>query len=459
MKKITLFLVLISAVLAIAACGPNKSKADNNKDSGVVDLNFTFWGDTLEKESIEKLVNKFNESQDKIHVKPQQIPYDNYMEKLNTMASTKTLPDIGYMVESSTAEWGNSGKLKDLSKLYEKDGVFEGKIAETTSKYRNGEIYGSPAGPGMLTMFYNKKYFEDSGVELPPHAVDQAWDWDTFVEKLKELTVDRNGKHPDDADFDEKNIATYGISNFTGLGYESFLMSNGGGLVSEDGKTILLGKKESIDAIDKLQSLMYKHHVMPKPSQASTIPSTDTALLTNRVAMSITGSWDLRSLSTAMKEKGLDLGMGVLPKMDQKVVQMNFGPPIVVFDNENTKTNWAETQEFLEFLLNPENSIDVINSGLWLPNQNDWYTDEKKLDTWANPDKSPAFKKEALVEGKEKALAKNKAFYVEDATTIEQIVNPALEQVWTGKKEAKDVIENEIIPKLKKELGDKYTFE
>ncbi|KAF1297873.1 sugar ABC transporter substrate-binding protein [Enterococcus sp. JM4C] len=459
MKKITLFLVLLSSVLAIAACGPNKSKTESNKDSDVVNLNFTFWGDTLEKESVDKLVNTFNDSQDKIKVKSQQIPYDNYMEKLNTMASTKTLPDVGYMVESSTAEWGNSGKLKDLSELYAEGGAFEGKIAETTSKYRNGKIYGSPAGPGMLTMFYNKKYFEETGVELPPHEVAKAWDWDTFVEKLKELTVDRNGKHPGEDGFDEKNIATYGISNFTGLGYESFLIGNGGGLVSEDGETILLGKKESIDAIDKLQSLMYEHYVMPKPSQASTIPSTDTALLTNRVAMSITGSWDLRSLSAAMKDKGLNLAMGVLPKMDQKVVQMNFGPPIVVFDNDNTKENWAETQEFLEFLLNPENSIDVINSGLWLPNQNDWYTDPEKLDIWANQENSPEFKKEALVEAKENALAKNKAFYVEDATTIEQIVNPALEQVWTGKKDAKDVIENEIIPKLKKELGDKYKFE
>ncbi|MCU7700122.1 hypothetical protein ODV97_08115 [Enterococcus gallinarum] len=56
----------------------------------------------------------------------------------------------------------------------------------------------------MLTLFYSTKYFEEKGVEVPPHDVNQAWDWDKFVSILKELTVDRNGNHPGDAGFDEK---------------------------------------------------------------------------------------------------------------------------------------------------------------------------------------------------------------------------------------------------------------
>lgn len=255
----------------------------------------------------------------------------------------------------------------------------------------------------------------------------------------------------------KKNIKTYGISNFTGLGYESFLISNGGGVLSQDGKKILIGTDASIEALEKIQDLMYKDYVMPKPSQASTIPSTDTAMLTDRVAMTITGSWDLRSLGDAIEQKGLALGMGVLPKMG-KVVQMNFGPPIVVFDNENTQEHWEETKTFLEYLLDPENSLDVIDSGLWLPNQDNWFSDETYLQKWAVSDRSPEYKKEALVEAKEQALTKNKAFYSEDAASIEQIVNPALEQVWTGKKAPREVVEEDILPKLEKQFGDKYEY-
>lgn len=150
--------------------------------------------------------------------------------------------------------------------------------------------------------------------------------------------------------------------------------------------------------------------------------------------------------------------MGVLPKMGDKVVQMNFELSIVVFDNDNTNKNWDEVKIFLEYLLDPENSLDVINSGLWLPNQNDWYTDKDKLEQWTTSKRSPEFKEEALVDAKENALTKNKAFYCEDTTDIEQIVNPALEQIWTGKKDARKVVEEDILPKLKQKFGSKYEF-
>ena len=55
-------------------------------------------------------------------------------------------------------------------------------------------------------------------------------------------------------------------------------------------------------------------------------------------------------------------------------------------------------------------------------------------------------------------MTKNKAFYSEDAASIEQIVNPALEQVWTGKKAPREVVEEDILPKLEKQFGDKYEY-
>ena len=199
---------------------------------------------------------------------------------------------------------GKSGNLRDLTELYESGGPFENKIAETRSEYNGKVFWIACRARNAYTVLQYEIFLKKRGVEVPPHDVNQAWDWDKFVSILKELTVDRNGNHPGDAGFDEKNIKTYGISNFTGLGYESFLISNGGGVLSQDGKQILIGTDASIEALEKIQDLMYKDYVMPKPSQASTIPSTDTAMLTDRVAMTITGSWDLRSLGTLSNKKG-----------------------------------------------------------------------------------------------------------------------------------------------------------
>ena len=82
-------------------------------------------------------------------------------------------------------------------------------------------------------------------------------------------------------------------------------------MLSQDGKKILIGTDASIEALEKIQDLMYKDYVMPKPSQASTIPSTDTAMLTDRVAMTITGSWDLRSLGTLSNKKRVSVRVWV----------------------------------------------------------------------------------------------------------------------------------------------------
>ena len=63
------------------------------------------------------------------------------------------------------------------------------------------------------------------------------------------------------------------------------------------------------------------------------------------------------------------------------------------FDNENTQEHWEETKTFLEYLLDPENSLDVIDSGLWLPNQDNWFSDETYLQKWAVSDRSPEYKR------------------------------------------------------------------
>ena len=72
------------------------------------------------------------------------------------------------------------------------------------------------------------------------------------------------------------------------------------------------------------------------------------------------------------------------------------------FDNENTQEHWEETKTFLEYLLDPENSLDVIDSGLWLPNQDNWFSDETYLQKWAVSDRSPEYKKKHWLKRKSK---------------------------------------------------------
>lgn len=445
------FAIVVVLVLLIAGCGG--SETGGKKDA--VLLTFVYWGGPLEKESVEALISSFNEQHDDIHVKAQQVN-DGFLEKLTSQAASNTLPDLGYFSEGSLPAWLEDGKIRDLTELYE-SGEIGTKLPYSIFQFEeDGPIGGSSVANETNNIYYNKKFFDEQGIAYPPTRAEDAWSWEEFVENARNLTVDRNGNHPNDPEFDSKNIETYGISNFTYF-YENFLFLNEGGIISEDGKTILLGSKNTIDVLQEIQDLMYVEHVMPKPSQLSTLPSTDTALLTGRVAMNVDGQWAMQELGKARKEKSLDLGIGVLPKM-KRAVTTTAGTPIVVFNNDNTSENWEETKTFLTFIMDPENSLPLIQGGLWMPNEESWYTDEKLIEKWTDTEIHPEEYKEAVIEWGLNNVIQNPNYYWGDRTKASTIISPGLDQIWNNKKAAKDVILNDILPKLKEEFGDKYEY-
>jgi multiple sugar transport system substrate-binding protein len=91
--------------------------------------------------------------------------------------------------------------------------------------------------------------------------------------------VDKNGKHPDDPGFDPENIVQYGCTVSTYWTYfYPFVLSNGGSVASEDGKTPMVDKPEFYEAVQRVADLMNKYHVAPNPAQRKSMPGTVTAL-------------------------------------------------------------------------------------------------------------------------------------------------------------------------------------
>ncbi|ERL63880.1 ABC transporter substrate-binding protein [Schleiferilactobacillus shenzhenensis] len=458
-RKLIAIIALLSMMLfALGACGQKGPHVTEGKNGQIVHFKFTYWGTPLEKQSIESAIHSFNKSHPNIRVTSQQIS-TNYIEKMSTLASTDDLPDVGYMPEVNMADWGRGGKLLDLSSLYKKGGAFATKLPASQFKFSgSSKIFGSSASVASFVLYYNKTYFAKEHVALPPHDPSKAWTWDEFIKVCQQLTVDRNGKHPNEKGFDANNIQTYGVGNFTSLAYECFLKSNGGGLVSQDGKTIQIGSPATIDALQKIQDLMYKYHVMPTPSQASTVPQTDTAMLTNRIAMSIDGSWSFQTLGNAIKQQHLKVGVGVLPKMGNKLVTMNYGVPIVAFRTATTTKYRKQALEFVKFLMDPQNQTPMLASGLWQPNQLDWYTNKKKLSSWAEKSGLPDHIESSFAQQNLHYLVQTPAFFFKDTNKLTDIINPALDEIWTGKKTAKQAVKDDIMPPVKMTFGTEYKY-
>ena len=96
-----------------------------------------------------------------------------------------------------------------------------------------------------------------------------------------------------------------------------------------------------------------------------------TALLSGQVAMAMDGTWDLLTVGTTKDQQGLDFGIGVLPKM-KTLATTSVGTPEVVY--KSTK-NLDAALKLLGFLMDPNSSLPLLQSGIWLPNEKQWYTD------------------------------------------------------------------------------------
>jgi len=77
-----------------------------------------WYNNETEPAETQKVFDKFNSSQDGITAKLISVAYADYDTKLNTMASSNTLPDSAYMLEANVIKWAKTGKCADLSDMY-----------------------------------------------------------------------------------------------------------------------------------------------------------------------------------------------------------------------------------------------------------------------------------------------------------------------------------------------------
>ncbi|MCX7030629.1 MAG: sugar ABC transporter substrate-binding protein [Spirochaetes bacterium] len=406
-------------------------------------IQYGYWGDQNEEISTTALLKTFMEKNPKITVEGLRFGSNTeFNDKITTLAASGTLPDVSTFYEPNVLTWGMAGKFVDLTDFYKKGSPKLDAIKFVTP---DGKIVGVSVANEIQVIWYNKKIFDAAKLPYPPAEASKAWTWDEFVDVAKKLTKDAKGRTPNDAGFDKNNIRTFGawVQQWW-MPWLTFAVSNGGGMVSQDGKTLLMGDAATIDAIQKMADLINVHHVSPVPGTQQMPTAAATALLSGQVAMAMDGTWDLLTIGTTKEQQGLDFGIGVLPSMKQ-LATTSVGTPIVVYSSTKHRT---EALKLLEFLMNPESSLPLLQNGIWLPNEKQWYTDAKLLEKWIGNPRHPPEYKTAVVDFALNYSNRLPLYYVPTFAKMDDVIEAALSQVWLGQKSASDVIKNEIMPKI-----------
>ena len=108
------------------------------------------------------MIAEFEKQNPDIQVEVEVIGYDDYFTKLQTQASSKTLPDVFEMNYENFNTYAANGVLLDLTKLAEKDELFSPDLLTgNTYEYfqKEGKLYGLTEKVSDVVLYYNKELF------------------------------------------------------------------------------------------------------------------------------------------------------------------------------------------------------------------------------------------------------------------------------------------------------------
>nr|WP_089740408.1 ABC transporter substrate-binding protein [Gracilibacillus ureilyticus] len=152
-----------------------ESEADDEKQ--VV----TFWHAMggAAQEALNKIVEDYNNSQDKIQVNAEyQGTYDEALTKFHTVAGTDSAPTMIQVFEIGTMSMINSGHIEPIQNYVDKDDYDMSGLEENIINYYkiDDKFYSMPFNSSTPVMYYNKDAFEAAGLdpENPPATYEEV---------------------------------------------------------------------------------------------------------------------------------------------------------------------------------------------------------------------------------------------------------------------------------------------
>lgn len=289
------------AGLALAGCtgqGSGGGGAAETDASGKVTLDFWNGFTGPDGPALQKVIDDFNASQDKLEVTANIMPWDTLYQKVLTSVASSDGPDIIAMSASRMPQFASQGLFMGVDDYYTDDSHDSKALnqAAIDASVFDGVNYGVPVNYTPMMLYYNKDLFTAAGLdpEKPPTT------WDEFAAMVPKLTVDQDG----DGKPDQYAIAM-GDHETVPI-YPSLLWGTGGGIVSDDGKTSTLADPASLKALDFWVSLVRDQKATQIGMSGA---DADKLFQTGKAAMEIVGPW----MTSGFDEAGLNYGLAKPP--------------------------------------------------------------------------------------------------------------------------------------------------
>nr|WP_306269101.1 extracellular solute-binding protein [Pararhizobium sp. IMCC3301] len=246
--------------------------------------------------AMETLIANFEKANPDITVKTTHFPYADYRTKVAAAIPAGEGPDVVQLFYGWLNDYVEADLIQPLPADQFPPDRIEAEFFPMVKAMRSGDNYMAlPTAVRSLALFYNKRLFEEAGIEGPPATLDE------LVESAKKLTK-RDGAG---------NLTTVGIT--TGMTAqdhhwfrEGLIRQFGGDPYTENYTTVNYNNEAGLAALKFYTDLEDLHGV----TKVGFMDEPQAAFKAGRAGMHIDGSFRIGALD---KVRGLKWGVAELP--------------------------------------------------------------------------------------------------------------------------------------------------
>ncbi|MBR2525711.1 sugar ABC transporter substrate-binding protein [bacterium] len=324
MKRLLLSIFML--VLLCTGC----TKSDNRTV-----IKFASWGSQSEVEIIKPILSEFEKENPNLKVEFMHIP-QNYFQKIHLLIASNLAPDVIFINNLYLPVYADF--LEDLTQYSDKNIFFEQTLQALSF---DGKVLALPRDASNMVVYYNKTIFDKYKIPYP----HKNW----TLDDLLKISLQ----------FKKHNI--FGISfDEQPLFYLPYLMSNGGGILSDDLKSVIINNPDSQCGLKFYADLRNKYNVAPKKFQSASLTMAQ-MFLQQKLAMQVSGRWLVPKYREAA-----DFNWDIINFPNGKlgsIVPMDASGWAV----SKASKNKQHAIKLIQFLSNKENIQKMTSSGLITP--------------------------------------------------------------------------------------------
>ncbi len=349
-------MALGAAALAYSACGAG----GGGSASGKIRLVWMVRNDPVENPwERDVVIPQFEKRNPNISIELLSINQDDIAVKRQAMLAAKEPLHVW------SPNWGGDGfgsdrvrgLLQNLSPLMRRSHFDTGRfIPGLLDIYSaNGNQYGIPQLTVGSYTIYNKKLFDESGVDYPPTDWDdESWTWEKFIETARKLT-----KNYGSVDKGQYGATVSVIDN--DLESPPRIWGQNDVWPKDAFKTgfathVTCTDERSVASYQAFHDIVFKEKVAPSPAIVSALANLGGTMPSGKVAMEIQGGWDLWVLKGQISDpNGFCIGIAPIPfgAPGAKLRSVTFTDPWSI-TNGLSERYLDASWKLVEFLVSPE---------------------------------------------------------------------------------------------------------